>query len=148
MEEIKTNDARRVYIDDLVGVSAEVGRPGIGASFHDVQCITRALVECGARFAVDNPLMELFVDPARGMLAPEILNERVLSIIVECLVPEADLEQTLRNLVDASSLLSVPVLLSVAGAYASDGTTPYQRVLEKMKLEYLPTGKMNLGFAR
>jgi hypothetical protein len=28
MEEIKTNDVRRIYVGDLVGVSAEIGRPG------------------------------------------------------------------------------------------------------------------------
>jgi len=148
MEEIKTNDVRHVYVNDLVGVSAEIGRPGIGASFHDVQCITQALAECGARFADGNPLMALFVDAARGLLAPDILGERVISIIVECQVREADLKPTLRSLIDASSRLAVPVLISVAGAYAADGAASYQHVLEEMELVCLPTGKMNLGFVR
>ena len=147
MEEIKTNDVRRLYIDDLIGVSAEIGRPGVGASFHDVQRITQALAECGARFTVDNPLMDLIVDPARGRLNPDILNERVLSVIVECLVPEAGLERTLRGLIKASSQSSVPVLLSVAGACRADGSMVYQSVLEAMALDCLPTGKINLGFA-
>ena len=148
LEEIKTNDVCRVYAGDLVGVTAEIGRPGIGASFHDVQCITQTLAESGARLAADNPLMELFVDPGHGLIRPDILKERILSVIVEYLVPKADLERILRILIEASFRLSVPVLLSVAGVYAADGTTPYQDVLEEMALDCLPTGKINLGFMR
>jgi NAD-dependent dihydropyrimidine dehydrogenase PreA subunit len=146
IEEIKTNDVRRLYIDDMIGVSAEIGRPGVGASFFDVQCITRTLAESGAHFIADNPLMELIVDPAKGLLDPGILNERVLSVIVECVVPEAKLEHTLRSLIEASSELSAPVLLSVAGTCRADGSMSYQQVLDAMAIECLPTGKMNLGF--
>lgn len=148
MEEIKTNDVRRLYVDDLVGVSAEIGRPGIGASFHDVQHITLAMAECGAQFTANNPMAELIVDPIRGLLRSDILDERILSVILEYLVPEADLEQTLRGLVDVSSRLSVPVLISIAGAYTADGVASYQRVLEEMALVCLPTGKINIGFMR
>ena len=115
IEEIKTNDVRCLYVDDLIGVSAEIKRPGIGASFFDVQYITRALAACGAQFTADNPIMELVVDPARGLLDPTILNERVLSVIVECVVLEDKLESSLRSLIEASFGLSPPVLLSVAG---------------------------------
>jgi len=148
MEEIKTNDVRRLYVDDVVGVAAEIGRPGIGASFHDVQCILQAMAECGALFAANNPMTELIVDTTRGLLSSEILDERILSVILEYLVPKADLKHTLHSLIDASSRLSVPVLLSVAGAYAADGATSYQSVLEEMDLFCLPTGKVNLGFVR
>ena len=148
MEEIKTNDVRRFYVDDLVGVSAEIGRPGIGASFHDVQCITRAMAECGAQITAQNPMAELIVDPVRGLLPSDILDERILSVILEYLVPKTDLKQILRTLIDVSSWLSVPVLLSVAGAYNADGVASYQPTLKEMALVCLPTGKMNLGFAR
>jgi ferredoxin len=146
IEEVKTNDVRRLYVNDLIGVSAEIGRPGVGASFSDVQCITRALAGCGARFTADNPLMDLIIDPAQGLLHSEILNERVLSVIVECVVLEAELEHTLRSLIKASSELKTPVLLSVAGACRADGSLAYQPTLSAMALECLPTGKMNLGF--
>lgn len=146
IEEIKTNDVCRLYVDDRIGVSAEIGRPGVGASFYDVQVITRALAESGARFTADNPLMELMVDPALGLLDPKVLNERVLSVIVECVVPEAKLESTLRSLIEASSALHSPVLLSVAGVCRADGSMAYQQVLAEMRLDCLPTGKMNLGF--
>ena len=36
---------------------------------------------------------------ARGLLLPDILSERVLSIIVDCRVHEVDLERTLRKIV-------------------------------------------------
>mgnify|MGYP002378503846 CR=1 FL=1 len=145
-EEIKTNDVRHCYVGDWVGVAAEVGRPGVGASFHDVQCVTQAFAEGGARFVADNPLMELIADPARGRLDPTLLDERVLSVIVEGLVPVVALEPTLRALVEACSRLSAPVLLSVVGGHDIDGSMSYRPVLEKMAFTCLPTGKMNLGF--
>lgn len=146
MEEIKTNDLRRIYVDDRIGVSAEIGRPGVGAAFRDVQHVTVALAAAGAPFAADNPLMELIVDPARGLLDPAILDERILSVIVECIVPEAHLERTLRGLLAACEELAVPVLVSLAGARRADGVMAYQPVLDAMGLDCLPTGKMNLGF--
>lgn len=146
MEEIKTNDLRGIYTADRIGVSAEIGRPGVGASFRDVQCITRALALTGANFAADNPLIELIVDTARGDLMAEILDERVLSVIVECIVPEAQLVETLEVLLEAAGSLPVPVLVSLAGGYRDDGRLAYQPALAAMGLQCLPTGKTNLGF--
>lgn len=146
MEEIKTNDVRGLYTGDTVAVSAEVGRPGGGASFRDVQCITRALAGVGACFAVDNPLIELIADPVHGDLADDVLDERVLSAIVECLVLECQLAPTLAALIEASSRLPVPVLVSVAGARLGDGSMAYQPAVRALGLETLSTGKMNLGF--
>lgn len=146
LEEIKTNDVRNCYVGATIAVSAEIGRPGVGASFRDAQRITRALAGAGALFAPDNPLLELMVNPVQGDLAPDILDERVLSVIVECLVPEDRLAPTLSALIEVASQQSVPVLVSVAGSYRDDGSMTYQPVLSALGLACMPTGKMNLGF--
>lgn len=146
MEEIKTNDVRNTYAGDMIAVSAEIGRPGVGAAFRDVQRITHALADAGANFASGNPFTELIVDLRRGDLAPDILDERVLSVIVECLVPEDRLASTLRALIKEASCLPAPVLVSVAGARRDDGSMAYQPALRALGFECLPTGKMNLGF--
>lgn len=148
LEAEKTNDVRHTYTGDIVAVAAEIGRPGLGASFQDVQRITRAMAECGARFTVENPLSDLFIEPDRGLLHPEILGERILSIIVECLVRKIDLKRTLQSVFDAAAGLDAPVLISLAGAYADDGTLPYESVLKEMGLSCVPTGKVNLGFGQ
>ena len=81
--EVKTNDVtNRVKAGDA-GFVIEFGRPGVGARFRDIERVTRALAELGVEFESNNPVTTLMTDPARGVIRPEILNEKILSAIVE-----------------------------------------------------------------
>ncbi|MFC1958076.1 4Fe-4S binding protein [Chloroflexota bacterium] len=49
-EEMKTNDVIMRYPKGLVGIAVELGRPGIGTRFRDLEKITRAMTSFGVDF--------------------------------------------------------------------------------------------------
>lgn len=82
-EEVKTNDVeKRVEVGE-VGYVIEFGRPGVGVYFREIQVMTMALAELGVTFEARNPITHLMTDKQRGLLQEDILNEKILSAIVE-----------------------------------------------------------------
>ena len=86
-EEVKTNDVSgRVKVGE-VGFTIEFGRPGVGVWFRDIQKMCWALADAEVSFEKKNPITSLMSDVATGTLREDILNEKVLSAIVEIKVP-------------------------------------------------------------
>jgi ferredoxin len=82
-EEVKTNDVvPRVGLGE-VGYTIEFGRPGVGVYFRDIQEMTRELAQLGAKFEPNNPISHMMSDRVTGDLREDILNEKILSGIVE-----------------------------------------------------------------
>jgi hypothetical protein len=95
-EEVKTNDVTgRVKVGE-VGFTIEFGRPGVGVYFRDIQKMCWALAEAGVSFEKKNPVTSLMTDVNTGSLREDILDERVLSAIVEIKVPVARTEEIIR----------------------------------------------------
>ena len=87
-EEMKTNDVTGRLRAHRVNVSVELGRPGVSASFADVEVLARAIAAFGVHFQEENPVTNLMRDITTGQLRPEILGERVLSALIEFDIPE------------------------------------------------------------
>lgn len=82
-EEVKTNDVvPRVDVGE-VGYTIEFGRPGVGVYFRDIQEMTRELAKLGAKFEKKNPITFMMTDTTTGDIREDILNEKILSGIVE-----------------------------------------------------------------
>jgi len=82
-EEVKTNDVRLRVDTDEVGYTIEFGRPGVGVRFSDIQEMTRELAQLGVIFEKNNPITHLLANEKKGDIRPDILNEKILSAIVE-----------------------------------------------------------------
>ena len=82
-EEVKTNDVTHRVQNGEVGFTIEFGRPGVGVWFRDIQKMTQALAKAKVPFEKKNPLTLLMSDVATGTLKEDILDEKVLSAIVE-----------------------------------------------------------------
>ena len=94
-EEVKTNDVvPRVDIGE-VGYTIEFGRPGVGVYFRDIQEMTRELAKLGTKFETRNPISHLMTDKSTGDLREDILNEKILSGIVEIKTTIAETEAVL-----------------------------------------------------
>lgn len=95
-EEIKTNDVTGiVHSLDRVAVAIEMGRPSVGVWFGDVETITKVVSTFDIEYEKNNPVTSYITDKKTGQIDPEILNEKVLSCIVEFGAWTKDLQQIL-----------------------------------------------------
>jgi hypothetical protein len=145
--EVKTNDVTdRIKVGEA-GFVIEFGRPGIGARFRDIERVTKALAELGIEFESNNPVTSLMTDPARGLLRPEILNEKILSAIVEIKTSLGQVALVLQRIKELSREAETVISIGVSTRCSGAGEEALREILEH---EGYPTyrGKTNLGLGR
>lgn len=112
-EEVKTNDVTGRVGPGEVGFTIELGRPGVGVRFHEIQDMCRALARAGVAFEKKNPVTSLMSDVPTGTIREDILNEKVLSAIVEIKVPVERTEEIVRLVHDVEQRIDTVVTLGV-----------------------------------
>jgi hypothetical protein len=147
-EEVKTNDVTHRFKKNEVGVCIEMGRPGIGTSFSDVEKVTKALSRHGVTYEARNPLVVLFSNVEEGELKKEVMGERFLSIIIEFVVPEEKTPGVLRAVQKVSGEIETVFSISLAGMIDDDLHIPVMEIAEKLGLEHRPNAKINLGLGK
>lgn len=149
-EEMKTNDVTHRYTRESYGMAVELGRPGVSASFRDVEVITRALAPLGVHFEEENPVTSLLADPATGELDARVLDERVLSAIVEFSLPPARLDVVFDALEAAFPHLATVCSVSLIVPVGEVGWPPAEALAEARRRGWVvrPNGKNNLGLGR
>src|SRR5678810_940834 len=109
-EEVKTNDVTgRVGLGE-VGFTIELGRPGVGTRFYEIQEMCRALARAGVTFEKRNPVTTLMSDVTTGTIREDIMNERVLSAIIEIKVPVERTEEVIRLVWDVEKQIDTCLL--------------------------------------
>jgi len=145
-EEIKTNDVTGRLGPGDVGFVVEVGRPGIGATFRDVEKITMALAKIGVKFERRNPLAHLMIG-ASGKLRNDLLDETILSAVVEFRTTLRQVPKVLHVLEDVEK--EVDTVFSVGiSARCVNGKAPYRDVIEACGWELSRQAKINVGLGR
>jgi len=145
--EVKTNDVTNRVKEGEAGFVIEFGRPGVGVRFRDIQKMTQRLADYGVEFEKNNPVTSLMTDTARGLIREDILNEKVLSAIVEIKVGLEQVPDILRIIREVSPELDTVVALGVSTRCDANGDAPLVDLLER---EGYPAyrGKTNLGLGR
>ncbi|MGQ9572821.1 MAG: indolepyruvate ferredoxin oxidoreductase subunit alpha [Dehalococcoidia bacterium] len=146
--EMKMNDVMGRFRRGRAGVAAEVGRPGVGARFRDVQTVTRALASLGVRFEPQNPLTDLMADIETGTLREDILNEKVLSCIIEFDVPLEGLAKVLAKMREVAEQMETVFAVDLISVVNEDGSIPTLPIVESLGLESSIAGKTNVGLGR
>jgi hypothetical protein len=147
-EEIKSNDVTGRIADGEAGLVIDLGRPGVGVRFSDIQKLTTALAALGTEFEPDNPVTQLMEDRATGRLKPEILDEKVLSAIIEFKIRLERLPEYLRAIDEAEGELDTVISIGVASRCAPDGAIPHQAICLEAGRVPSANGKTNLGLGR
>jgi NAD-dependent dihydropyrimidine dehydrogenase PreA subunit len=147
-EEMKTNEVTHRFGEGEVGIAVELGRPLLGTSFRDVDRVTQAVARVGVEFEARNPLTALLEDPSRGVVKREILNERVLSTIVEFKIRETKLEEVLLAVKEVAGTLDTVFSLGLIRVLPPQGRDPVMEIVERLGFEVRPNGKVNLGLGR
>lgn len=147
-EEVKTNDVTgRVKIGE-VGFTIEFGRPSVGVRFRDIQQMCWALAEANVSFEKKNPVTSLMSDVSTGTLRPDILDEKVMSAIVEIKVPVERTEEIIRLVWEIEKKLDTVVALGVATRCGEHGEEDVVApILERLGYK-LERAKTNIGLGR
>ncbi len=147
-EEMKTNDVTGRYTLGMAGIAIEMGRPGVGTSFHDIQTVSMALAKLGVEFEPNNPLTALLVDKTAGKINPEVLNEKVLSAILEFKIVSDRLKEILIAIRGVSSQIDTVFSLDLISRVDSDGNMPNLAIAEEVGFFPRPNTKTNVGLGR
>ena len=142
--EVKTNDVTNRVKEGEAGFVVEFGRPGVGARFRDIERVTQALAKLGVEFESNNPVTSLMTEPARGTIRPDILNEKILSAIVEIKTKLEEVPAVLRKIRELSREVATVISIGVSTRCGGAGE---ERLGEILQREGYPTyrGKTNLG---
>ena len=147
-EEVKTNDVSgRVKVGE-VGFTIEFGRPGVGVRFHEIQTMTEALANAGVAFEKKNPVTTLMKDTATGEIRDDILDEKILSAIVEIKTPVERTEEVIRLVWDVEKQIDTVVAIGVGTRCNESGDEEVVApILERLGYS-LQRAKTNSGLGR
>ncbi len=147
-EEVKTNDvAHRVGVGEA-GYVIEFGRPGVGVRFREIQTVTMALARLNVAFEAKNPITHLMTNQATGELKPDLLNEKILSAIVEIKTAVERVPEVLEAVDEASRRIDTVLAVGVSTRCDERGE---EKVLSALLDEHGYShhrAKTNLGLGR
>jgi len=147
-EEMKTNEVTCRYKRGIYGMAFELGRPGVGARFYDVEKVAKALATVNVEFEENNPVTKLMVDRKKGLINPEVLGEKVLSAIVEFMVPLEKFSLVMEVLEKVSKEINTVFSGDIISRVETDGSISYLEVVCEMKRFISINGKSNVGLGR
>ena len=146
-EEVKTNDVTgRVSVGEC-GMTVEFGRPGVSATFADMDRVTRRLAAIGVTFEKKNPVTNLMSDAATGAIREDLLGERVLSAIVEIKVGMDRVPEVMAAVEAAAAESDTILSVGAATRCGEDGEEALGPLLREQGYTAF-RGKTNLGLGR
>ncbi|TEU10635.1 4Fe-4S ferredoxin [Candidatus Bathyarchaeota archaeon] len=147
-EEIKTNDVTGRLGEGEAGIVVELGRPGTGAHFRDVEKVAMALAPLQPEFEPLNPVTQLMEDPKTGKMKEEVLDEKVLSAIIEVKTELEKIPDYLHTLQAIQGETDAVFVVGVASRCLPDGSVPHEKWVTEAGYTLSPNGKTNLGLGR
>ncbi len=131
-----------------VGFTIEFGRPGVGVWVRDIQEMCWALARAGVSFEKNNPVTSLMADVSSGTLREDILNEKLLSAIVEIKTRIERAEEIILLVREVEKRIDTVVALGVGTRCDADGEErTVAPILEKLGY-CLERAKTNIGLGR
>ena len=145
--EVKTNDVTGRVQEGEAGFVVEFGRPGVGARFRDIERVTAALAGLGVEFEKNNPVTSLMRDVPRGLLREDILDEKILSAIVEIKTRLDRVPAVLERIESLRGEVETVISVGVSTRCDAAGNDPLGAMLEREGYAAY-RGKTNLGLGR
>jgi len=147
-EEVKTNEVTGQFKRGYIGVTAEMGRPGVGVRFRDVEKVAQALARAHVVFAANNPVTHMMTDKTTGKINDEILNEKVCSAMIETTSPIGNLPDVIKELREVATRIDTVFSLTISSRLNKNGSSPCRKILKELDVPLYLNGKTNLGLGR
>jgi len=146
--EMKTNDVTGRYRVGEAGIALDVGRPGIGTRLRDMEKIYKRLVKLGVQFEKQNPVSSLVENDKEGTFKEEVLNEKVLSGILEFKVPSNRLKEILREIEKCATEVDTVFSVALIDKVAEDGSMPNYETARQLGYHPSINAKVCIGVGR
>jgi len=146
--EMKTNDVTGRYKIGYAGVGIEVGRPGIGTRLSEVEKIYKELVDLGIQFEADNPVRGLLSAENPNEFKQDVLNEKVLSAIIEFIVPTGRLEEVLARIREVSGRINTVISVCLIDKVSDDGRMFNHEIAQNAGYAPSINAKVNVGLGK
>jgi hypothetical protein len=149
-EEVKTNDVSGRYRKGEVGLSIDMGRPGMGVYLRDAEKVAMATAMAGLELAPpeDTPLAAVMTDLSTGKLRDECLNYRLLSVIIEGKCKESKVQDVLRALQEIETEVDTVFSVGLISRVDEDGRCNALDYLDDLGIPQPHRGKVNVGLGR
>jgi hypothetical protein len=119
----------------------------VGVRFRDIEKMTQALAAIGIEFEPKNPVTHLMTERKTGSLRQDVLNEKILSAIVEFKTRIENVPAVLRRIDEVSRTLDTVVAVGVSTRCDERGGSALDDVLSEQGYAFT-RGKTNLGMGR
>jgi ferredoxin len=147
-EEIKTNDVTGRLRYGEAGIVIELGRPGVGTLLREVEKVAMSLAPLEPHFEPFNPVTQLMEDTKTGKMKKEILEEKVLSAIIEVKTELEKIPDYLETLETIQGKINTVFSVGIASKCLPDGSIPHVKWVDDAGYKLSPNGKTNLGLGR
>jgi len=149
-EEMKTNDVKGTFLPGEVGIGIELGRPGIGAYFRDVEKVAMAMMAGGIGYelALENPVTHFMSDKTTGKLRDDVVGEKATSAIIEGKCKIEKLPRAIEVLKKVAEEVDTVFTVEVISKVPPEGDIPIVPVFEKHRIWYSINSKNNLGLGQ
>jgi hypothetical protein len=149
-EEVKTNDVSGRVKKGEVGLSIDMGRPGMGVYLRDAEKVAMACAKAGFKLAPqeETPLAALMPDLKTGKLIDECLNYRLLSVIVEGRCEEEKIKDVLKALMKVQHEIDTVFSLGLISRVDPDGHCKALEFLDELGIPQPHRGKVNPGMGK
>ena len=147
-EEMKTNEVTGRLQRGIAGMAIEVGRPVTATSIRDVEKIAMAVAQMHVEFEKQNPITSMMADPHTGKFKDELLDERVLSAIIEFNIRIEQLPEFFSILRKVETQIDSVFSLDLACRLNPDGSNPTAAYTRQAGIWVAPNGKTNVGLGR
>lgn len=145
--EMKTNDVTGRFQDGELGIALETGRPGIGTRIREIELLTKALVRKKIKLEPLNPFTKL-VNPDTGEIDEAILDEKVMSVVLEFSIPEEKLLEILNLIQELEPKLNTVVSVGLVIRSRAGAFDHITRLLDENHIFHRPNGKLNVGLGK
>ena len=149
-EEVKTIDVSGRVKKGWIGLSIDMGRPGLGVYLRDAEKVAMAVAAAGFRLAPqeESPLAALMPDNNTGKLEDGCLDYRLLSVIIEGRCEESKAKDVFRALQKVETEIDTVFSVGLISRVDEDGNCKALEFLDELGIPRPHRGKVNPGMGK
>ena len=149
-KEVKTQDVTGRIKQGQVGITIDMGRPGLGVYLRDVEKVAMALIKAGVEMppAEKSPLGSLMQDYTTGKLNPEFLNYHFHTLLMEGICTTEQLPSVLKALQEVENKIETVFAVGLVMHVDKNCYNSALDCLDELGIPKPHRGKVNVGLGR